>query len=324
MRQFDRREFLLGAAAIAAVGQSACEPHAPTTHGAKEKEQSMQREERATMDQKMPAIFLPHGGGPWPFTHDPIVGDPKMYAQMLEYMQALNMTPPVKPRAILVVSAHWEEQLPTVMTGQNPPMLYDYYNFPPETYEVQWPAPGAPELAGEITELLRSSGFEFATNQKRGFDHGVFVPLKLAYPGAEIPTLQLSLVRGLDPKEHIAIGRALAPLRRKGVFIVGSGMSYHNLRALFTNMRAGTDRAGVKDSSKAFDEWMGESMLLEPDLRETRLVEWAKAPQARAAHPREEHLLPLHVIAGAAEDDIATLPYRDVVMGAHISAVHFG
>lgn len=322
-----RREFLWRSAAAGAVCSTplACDLSANEKGGVpKHKEQEMSVAKPKPTSKKLPTIFLPHGGGPWPFTHDPVIGNPKMYAQMSQYMKNLHMVPPVKPKAILIISAHWEEGVFTVQSGEKPPMLYDYYGFAPETYEVQWPAPGAPEIAGEIQSLLQNAGFQTGLDPARGFDHGVFVPLKLAYPKAEVPSLQLSLKKGLDPKIHFQMGRALAPLREQGVLIVGSGMSYHNMQAFMQNMRRGPYEAVVIDDSKAFDEWLGESVLHESSQRETRLVEWEKAPKARAAHPREEHLLPLHVVAGAAGNDTATLPYRDVVMGAHISAVHFG
>src|SRR5689334_8631112 len=146
------------------------------------------------------------------------------------YLRSVRDVPPVAPRALLVVSAHWEEPVPTVMTSAHPAMLYDYYGFPPESYQLTWPAPGDPALAGRVRELLGNAGFATAEDTERGFDHGTFVPLKVTYPEAEIPCVQLSLRRGLDPAEHIAMGRALAPLRDEGVLIVGSGMSYHNLR----------------------------------------------------------------------------------------------
>ena len=270
---------------------------------------------------RMPAVFLPHGGGPWPFVDIAAFGPAEMWTKMERYMRELSILPPTRPRAVLVVSAHWEEAVPTVMTSQNPPMLYDYYGFAPEAYEIQWPAPGAPDVANDILERLQSAGFASAADAERGFDHGTFVPLKLGYPDADIPTLQLSLKHGLDPREHLAIGRLLEPLRDQGVFIVGSGMSYHNLRGLMASMRGGPS---VLDDSRQFDDWLAASMLLEADRRDTRLAEWEQAPRARASHPREEHLLPLMVVAGAAGDDVATLPYRDVVMGAAVSAVHFG
>ena len=270
----------------------------------------------------MPAVFLPHGGGPWPFIDERVFGLPGMWNKMREYMIKLAMAPPEKPKAVLMISAHWEEALPTVSSAKSPPMLYDYYGFPKESYEVKWPAPGQPELAQTVRDLLERAGMTTRADDKRGFDHGTFVPLKLTYPNADMPTVQLSLMKSLDPRSHIAIGRALEPLRSQGVFIIGSGMSYHNLRELFASMKR--QQSVVNEDSKRFDAWLGEAMARDAAGRETALVEWQKAPSARACHPREEHLLPLHVIAGAAGNDAAPLPYRDVVMGAHVSAVHFG
>jgi aromatic ring-opening dioxygenase catalytic subunit (LigB family) len=200
-------------------------------------------------------------------------------------------------------------------------MLYDYRGFPASTYEVQWQAPGSSALAIEIQATLQEAGIPAALNPERGFDHGTFVPLSLSYPAPTIPCLQLSLVRGLDPAQHLQLGRSLTTLRDRGVLIVGSGMSYHNMQGFMQSMRGGP---GPVEESRAFDNWLGESMLLEASRREAQLVEWEKAPRARECHPREEHLLPLHVVAGAAGTDAATLPYRDAVMGAHVSAVHFG
>ena len=280
----------------------------------------MQPEEETV--KRMPLVFLPHGGGPWPFIEESAFGASGMWQSMETYMRELSMVPPRKPDAILLVSAHWEEPVPTVMTAPRPPMLYDYYGFPPEAYEVQWPAPGEPEIALKVRDRLEAAGIKTSTNDTRGFDHGTFVPLKLAYPDAEVPTFQLSLKQGLDAREHLAIGRALGGLRDEGVFIVGSGMSYHNMRAFMMNMRGG--HRTMKDDSWAFDEWLAETTALGSSQRETRLVEWEAAPRARECHPREEHLLPLMVVAGAALDDAGSMPYRDVVMGAHVSAVHFG
>lgn len=272
--------------------------------------------------QRMPAVFLPHGGGPWPFIDESIFGGPGMWGQMEAYMRGLSMVPPEPPRAVLVISAHWEEVVPTVMSAKKPPMFYDYYGFPPEAYEVQWPAPGAPEVAELVRERLEAAGIATDEDAVRGFDHGTFVPLKLTYPDANIPSLQLSLKRGLDPREHLAMGRALEPLRDVGIFIVGSGMSFHNMRTLQMASRRGP--GWISDDSRAFDAWLAEAMIREASQREQALVEWEQAPSARASHPREEHLLPLMVIAGAAGEDAGSLPYRDVVMGAHVSAVHFG
>jgi aromatic ring-opening dioxygenase catalytic subunit (LigB family) len=223
--------------------------------------------------------------------------------------------PKTPPKALLVVSAHWEEAVPTVMSSSNPPMLYDYYGFPADSYSVTWPAPGSPELASRVRSLLTSAGFETAANAERGFDHGTFVPLKLAYPNANVPTVQLSLKRGLDPEEHLAMGRALAPLRDEQVFIVGSGMTYHNLRAF------GPQSSPI---AEAFDAWLRDVTTRAPSERNRELARWKEAPAARQAHPREEHLLPLMVVAGAAGEERASVAYNGTVLGLRLSAYHFG
>lgn len=263
---------------------------------------------------RMPMAFVPHGGGPWPFV-DLGLGDKAQENRLREYLVSVASLPKTPPKALLVISAHWEEAVPTVMTNPKPPMLYDYYGFPPESYSIQWPAPGAPQLAGRVRLLLEQAGIESAEDPARGFDHGTFVPFKLAYPNADVPTVQLSLKVGLDPREHLAIGRALAPLRDEGVFILGSGMTFHNLRAFF--------RGGAEKESEQFDAWLQETMKLPSAQREARLVEWAKAPAARFCHPREEHLVPLMVIAGAAGDQPATVPYADKYVDLKLSAYHF-
>lgn len=273
---------------------------------------------------KWPSIFLPHGGGPWPFIDESTFGTKGMWDQMAGYMRGLYGELPAPPKAVVVISAHWEEARPTVMTHARPPMYYDYYNFPKEAYEVEWPAPGTPELALELRDALESAGFSTGTNEERGYDHGVFVPLKLADPGAAIPTTQLSLVRGLDPLKHYRVGQALAPFRDRGVLFIGSGMSYHNLREFMATMRGRSSGNSVAEDSRRFDDWLVEAMARDASAREQALVEWEKAPRARACHPREEHLLPLMVIAGTADEPSATTPYRDRVMGAQVTAVHFG
>ena len=262
---------------------------------------------------RMPVVFIPHGGGPWPFVE---MGMPKADVDRLAgYLRSVRGVPPTPPQALLVISAHWEEPVPTVMTSARPPILYDYYGFPPESYEITWPAPGSPSLASRVGTLLDGAGIPHAGDDARGFDHGTFIPLKLTYPDADVPAVQLSLRRGLDPADHLAIGRALMPLRDEGVFIIGSGMTFHNLRA-FRDPRA----APV---SEAFDAWLQETMTLAPDERDRRLTEWTTAPAARAAHPREEHLLPLMVASGAAGDDRAVVAFDDTFTGIRLSAYHF-
>jgi aromatic ring-opening dioxygenase catalytic subunit (LigB family) len=264
---------------------------------------------------RMPVAFVPHGGGPWPFVEVGL-GERSELDALAAYLRALPGLPPRKPAALLVVSAHWEAPAPTVMTSPRPPMLYDYYGFPPASYAITWPAPGEPRLAARVRTLLAGAGFETAEDSERGFDHGTFVPLKLAYPDADVPTVQLSLKAGLDPREHLAMGRALAPLRDEGVFIVGSGMTFHNLRA-FRDPRSAP-------AAEAFDAWLREAATGAPAERDRRLADWARAPAARATHPREEHLLPLMVVAGAAGDDRGTIPYNGTYAGLRISAYHFG
>src|SRR5262249_11318330 len=263
---------------------------------------------------RMPVVYLPHGGGPWPFV-DLGLGDRAELDGMASYLRGLASLPPQKPKALLVISAHWEEAVPTVMTAERPPMLYDYYGFPPESYTITWPAPGPPELAQRVRGLLEGAGFPTAADPARGFDHGTFIPLKLTYPQADVPTVQLSLKRGLDPAEHVAMGRALAPLRDEGVFLVGSGMSYHNLRAF---------GAAGHGPAAAFDAWLGEAATADAAERDARLAAWTTAPSARAAHPREEHLLPLMVIAGAAGADRGRSAYSGTLVGLRLSGFQFG
>jgi aromatic ring-opening dioxygenase catalytic subunit (LigB family) len=257
-----------------------------------------------------PTVFVPHGGGPWPFV-DVGLGSKAELDGLATYLRSIHR----EAKALLVVSAHWEEAVPTVMTAEHPPMLYDYYGFPPASYEITWPAPGAPALASRVRALLEGAGFDTAADPKRGFDHGTFVPLKLAYPDADVPVVQLSLKQGLDPKEHLAMGRALAPLRDEGVYIIGSGMTYHHLRAF--NGRA-------KPVSEAFDAWLRVAATGAPTERDASLTEWTSAPSARLAHPREEHLLPLMVVAGAAGADRGTLAYDGTILDLRLSAFAFG
>ncbi len=236
---------------------------------------------------------------------------------LLAYMQSISDVS-AEPSALLVISAHWEARHPTVNTAPAPGMLYDYNGFPDEAYRLQWPAPGHPELAAEVRDLLRTAGFQPAEDAHRGYDHGTFVPLLAAYPDPTIPVVQLSLKLGLDPAEHLAMGRALAPLRDRGVYVIGSGNSFHNLRALF-----GRDPSAIR-ASASFDEWLTDTIALPAAERDARLVDWKSAPHAAMCHPREEHLIPLMVAAGAAGDDVGRVPWRGTMSGMHVAAHHFG
>jgi aromatic ring-opening dioxygenase catalytic subunit (LigB family) len=264
---------------------------------------------------RMPVVFFSHGGGPWPFIDKPY-GSPEELEVLARYLRGVRNVPPTPPKAVLVISAHWEERIPTVMNGAHPPMLYDYTGFQQSAYELTWPAPGDPTLAARVQQLLAAAGFQTAADSQRGFDHGTFVPLMLAYPDADMPTVQLSLTRDLDPAKHLAIGRALQPLRDEGVFIVGSGNTYHNM--------PGFGKALGISHSQAFDVWLGETVTSTPAARDAGLTEWKNAPFALEVHPREEHLMPLMVIAGAAGEDIGRVALRGTGMGVTISNFQFG
>jgi aromatic ring-opening dioxygenase catalytic subunit (LigB family) len=264
---------------------------------------------------KLPTFFISHGGGPWPWMPEQMDGP---YRHLAVALRQMPEQVGAKPKAVLMVSAHWEEPAFTVMANAAPPMLYDYGGFPPHTYRIQYPAPGSPPLAQRVQDLLAGSGIENRQDAVRGFDHGMFAPMAVIYPEANVPVVQLSLKRGLDPLEHLAVGRALAPLRGEGVLIIGSGLSYHNLRAF---------GPVAKVPSAAFDDWLQRVLIGSPSQQRTRdLKSWESAPAARQAHPREEHLLPLMVAVGAAELDPATLVYHedDFMGGLTVSSFMFG
>lgn len=241
-------------------------------------------------------LFISHGGGPMPLLGDP--GHREMVDTLADIAGKLR-----RPSAILVVSAHWEESVPTITAGAYPKLIYDYYGFPPESYEIQYPCPGEPELARQVAMALEQTGLQARLDYKRGFDHGLFVPLKLMYPEADIPCVQLSLVNTMDAETHLAIGRALQALDYDNLLVIGSGFSFHNMRAFYS---AVSPEDGARN--QAFEAWLEETCgdaSMPESQRNERLVHWDQAPYARFCHPREEHLLPLHVcygLAGKASD----------------------
>ncbi|MBO9518265.1 MAG: dioxygenase [Porphyrobacter sp.] len=258
-----------------------------------------------------PSLFIPHGGGPCFFMPDP----QGVWTKMGDYLRALPGSLPETPKAILIISGHWEERAFTFTgSGSHPGLIFDYYGFPPETYRLSWPAPGAPWLAERGAELLREAGLPVEIDQERGFDHGVFIPLKVAFPDADVPVVQMSLHASLDPALHLAAGRALAALRDEGVLVLGSGMSFHNLRAM------GDPR--VAEPSAEFDRWLADASESSPEQRAEQLSRWATAPWARLCHPREEHLIPLMVAAGASAGE-GSQDYREFVLGGAVSAFRF-
>lgn len=264
----------------------------------------------------LPTLFVPHGGGPC-FFMDPAGGPPDpMWRPMQAYLAGLLATLPERPRAILMVSGHWEMPDLTVHIGERPSLLFDYHNFPEHTYRLRWDAPGAPDIARRAAALLRGAGYPVGDEATRGWDHGVFIPMMVADPAADIPLAQLSLRADLDPAAHVAIGRALAPLRDEGVLIVGSGMSFHNLRARGPQ---------VTPVAAAWDAALTAAVTdPDPERRAARVIDWEGLPHARFAHPDAEHLLPLMVALGAGGEGTAVCDYRDVVLGWAVSAYRFG
>ncbi len=243
---------------------------------------------------------------------------PDAWDKLISFLHGLPQQLPQKPRAILVVSAHWETPAFTVQQTAQPDLFFDYSGFPPQTYALRYPAAGEPALAAHVRTLLQQAGLPTGADAVRGYDHGVFIPLLVTFPAAAIPVLQLSLQTNLDPAQHLQAGQALAALRDDNVLLLGSGMSYHNMRTFLTPRRpdavAGTE----------FADWLTATVTAAPLQRRARLNDWAQAPGGLAAHPRVEHLLPLMVMAGAAAQDSGAVVFRDTVMGAVITAYRFG
>ncbi len=265
--------------------------------------------------QRQPVLFIPHGGGPC-FFMDWNPAD--TWVGMGNFLKGVAATLPQKPSAIVMVSAHWLEPQFSVTGHARPELIYDYHGFPPHTYELTYPAPGAPQLAQHLVALLAEGGLPAQVDASRGFDHGMFIPLKLMFPAADIPVIQLSLRRDMDPAAHIAMGRLLTSLRDQNILIVGSGMSFHNMRAY------GDSRFSA--ISDEFDEWLTAAVQSEPEQREQLLADWQRAPHARQCHPQggEEHLIPLMVAAGAADHSPGQRIYSERVMQTTLSAYRFG
>jgi aromatic ring-opening dioxygenase catalytic subunit (LigB family) len=231
------------------------------------------------------------------------------------FLEGLASTLPSEPKAILVVSGHWEEPAFTASAAAMPELIFDYSGFPEHTYRLTWPAPGAPELAQRAADLLAKAGLPSALSLDRGFDHGVFVPMKVVFPEVKIPVATLSLSSSLDPALHLAAGQALAPMRDQGVLIVASGMSFHNLRGYL--------RPETVERARAFDAWLTQAVESPAADRTALLIKWREAPYAPYCHPREEHLIPLMVAAGAGGDAPGKRIFGDEPMGAALSAYRF-
>jgi aromatic ring-opening dioxygenase catalytic subunit (LigB family) len=256
------------------------------------------------MVNKIQIVFFSHGGGPLP-----ILGD-ESHASMVEFMRCLP-SKIKRPESIIVISAHWEEQQITVTGSGSPSLFYDYYGFPDEAYQIDYPAPGNQFLANEIADLFKQHQITVKIDHERGFDHGLFIPLKLMYPDADIPSIQISLLSSLSAKEHIATGKVLKELSNKNVLIIGSGFSFHNMNLFSWNSSNKPD-----PHNDLFQDWLIDTCTTPIPFDECkhRLINWEEAPSARYCHPREEHLLPLHVCAAIAEKP-ADLVFDDYILG---------
>eukprot|EP01029_Cantina_marsupialis_P012264 TRINITY_DN270916_c0_g1_i1.p1 TRINITY_DN270916_c0_g1~~TRINITY_DN270916_c0_g1_i1.p1 ORF type:complete len:269 (-),score=54.24 TRINITY_DN270916_c0_g1_i1:103-909(-) len=235
-------------------------------------------------------LFVSHGGGPLP-----LLGHEE-HKEMISTLKSISKKIR-KPSAILMISAHWEEKTFHVTSTDNPSLIYDYYGFPRESYSIEYPCKSDPTLAEEVIGSFKKAGIECNADEKRGFDHGLFVPLKIMYPEAHIPCIQLSLKSNMNAEEHINIGTALSNIDYDNLLIIGSGFSFHNMSAFFSE---GTHIS--KEKNESFEDWLintfSDSTMSE-DERTNKLIHWDSAPSARFCHPREEHLLPLHVCYGA-------------------------
>jgi aromatic ring-opening dioxygenase catalytic subunit (LigB family) len=271
------------------------------------------------MATQLPTFYLSHGGGPWPYMTGP------MRTQHAPLEASLKDVPRQiggKPKAILVVSGHWEETDFAVMANPAPPMFYDFGGFPEETYKVRYSAPGAPALAKDAAALIKNAGLRTHLDYERGFDHGTYSLLAVTHPEADIPVIQVSIRSDYDPEAHVQLGRTLAPLREDGVLIIGSGSSYHNMQAF-----RGHGRNNPAQESAIFDTWLKETLVdASPQERIERLLHWERAPHAREVHPQEDHFMPLHVAVGAAEAEAGKVVLHDPNFfgGFTLSSYQFG
>ncbi|ESZ98714.1 hypothetical protein SBOR_0952 [Sclerotinia borealis F-4128] len=267
-----------------------------------------------------PVVAVCHGGGPMPIINDP--GHAELIKSMSTRVPEIlgissnssSTSPP--PKAIVLVTAHWAETRPHISSAQHHDLLYDYSGFPPETYKLKYSAPGSPEVAKEIFELLDGAGFDPVLDEKRGWDHGVFVPLLLISPAAQIPVIQVSVLQSNSPAQHYAMGQALAPLRSRGIAIIGSGMpTFHNLRLMFSGL--GNTPAYVARNKEWSNRLTETLKISDAEERGKRLENWRDWIGAEDAHPQrgQEHFLPLIVCAGAGGNK-PVKGWEDEVMGS--------
>lgn len=256
------------------------------------------------MERKGQVIYISHGGGPLP-----ILGDAS-HESMVKFMKTLP-SKLHKPKAIVVFSAHWEEDIIKVQSNIQPDLIYDYYGFPEVSYQLKYNSKGQPELAKEITETLIESGVSCELSKDRPYDHGSYIPLMLMYPEADIPVIQVSLSHSLKAQTHYNIGKALQPLMSRNILWIGSGFSFHNMRAF--------DFSGTNTIDQKNDAF--QNALIEicchgsfTPHKAQALLQWDQLEGARYCHPREEHLLPLHICVGLAESR-GEIIFDDYIIG---------
>ncbi|RJG44968.1 class III extradiol ring-cleavage dioxygenase [Mesorhizobium sp. DCY119] len=249
----------------------------------------------------MPTLFISHGGP------NIVISD----TPARHYLETISDRIPA-PKAIVIVSAHFETHGVTVVTDPRPEMIYDFGGFAPELYKMIYAAPGAPELAERVLTLLEQAGLDPARLGKRGYDHGTWTPLKLAFPQANIPIVQVSIDPNRDAAWHYAVGQALSPLREDGVLLIGSGHITHNLRAFFSVMRQGAaPDPSLAAKVNAFTEWFEERLAAND---KASILDWKnKAPFPAENHPTDEHLMPIFFAYGAAGDKVRAERVHDSV-----------
>ncbi|WP_027556131.1 class III extradiol ring-cleavage dioxygenase [Bradyrhizobium sp. Cp5.3] len=266
-------------------------------------------------DRRLPTYYISHGGGPWPYMDDSMR---RRFDKLEASLLSIRSEWGADARAALIVSGHWETPEFAVSSAAAPDMVFDYHGFPEHLYHIKYDAPGSPELAVRVRAMLQAGGFACESDSERGFDHGTFSLMKPLCPNGEMPIVQLSINRDLDPQAHLSVGRLLAPLRDEGVVIIGSGSSFHNL---------GFRGPAAVEPSRQFDDWLQQTLLAtSTDERRRRVVSWTQAPHARIAHPREDHLIPLMVALGAADEESAALVFhQDDFFGSWaLSSFRFG
>ena len=218
-----------------------------------------------------PTYFIPHGGGPCFFMEWNPADE---WDETAAFLRSIPAQLPKKPSAILLISSHWEENEFTILGKENPDLLFDYHGFPDHTYQLKYNARNPKWLIERIIELGKNAGLNIQIDKNRNYDHGVFIPLKVAFPDADIPVAQLSLKKNLNPKDHFDIGQILAPLRAENVLIIGSGMSYHNMRVLMS-------RGRTENLSEEFNTWLVEAVTsTSASDRQTALTKH-RAPEMR-------------------------------------------